>query len=77
MLPSGRTDNVSSPGREYSFTFNNAFFIGLDQNQFGSSMPAYYIVSIHKRAFLSRPVKKKRVYVARTFHVRYDMGFGA
>jgi hypothetical protein len=43
MLPSERTDNISSPGREYSFTFNNAFFIGLDQNQFGSSMPAYYI----------------------------------
>jgi predicted MPP superfamily phosphohydrolase len=41
MLPSGRTDNVSSPGREYSFTFNNAFFIGLDQNQFGSSFPRH------------------------------------
>ncbi len=42
LLPSGRTDNADYPGREYSFTYSNAFFIGLDQNQFGSSMPAYY-----------------------------------
>lgn len=42
VLPSGRTDNSDYHGREYSFAFNNAFFIGLDQNQFGSSMPAYY-----------------------------------
>jgi hypothetical protein len=34
-------------------------------------------VSIHKRAFLSRPVNKKSVYVARTFHVRYELDFGA
>jgi hypothetical protein len=34
-------------------------------------------VPIHKRAFLSRSVNKKSVYVARTFHVRYELGFGA
>lgn len=42
VLPPGRTDNADYAGREYSFTFNNALFIGLDQNQFGSSMPDYY-----------------------------------
>jgi len=41
-LPAGRVDNDSYPGREYSFIFNNAFFIGLDQNQYGPSMPDYY-----------------------------------
>ena len=35
------------------------------------------MVSIHKRAFLNRPVNKKSVYVARTLHVLYELGFGA
>lgn len=42
ILPEGRSDNSTYPGREYSFTSHNAFFIGLNQNQFGDSMPAYY-----------------------------------
>lgn len=42
-LPAGRTDHPSRPGREYAFTHQNAFFIGLDQNQFDrGSAPFYY-----------------------------------
>lgn len=41
-FPPGRTDNPAMPGREFSFVHRNALFIGLDQNQFGPSFPAYY-----------------------------------
>lgn len=41
-LPAGRVDNPEHPGMEYSFVFKNALFIGLNQNQFGDSFPAYY-----------------------------------
>lgn len=42
MFPSGRVDNPAYPGMEYSFVFNNALFIGLNQNQFADTFPEYY-----------------------------------
>ncbi len=42
-LPAERTDNPQYPGREYSFTYQNALFIGLDQNQWEQGpSPGYY-----------------------------------
>ncbi len=44
QLPAGRTNNPAHPDMEYSFTFNNALFLGLHQNQFeqGVNRPYYY-----------------------------------
>jgi len=42
VLPAGRTDDTSRPGRQYSFNFNNALFIGLDQNKFEYGEPPHY-----------------------------------
>ncbi|MCL5022724.1 MAG: metallophosphoesterase [Nitrospirae bacterium] len=41
-FPASRTDNPAFPGMEYSFIFNNAFFIGLNQNRFADTFPEYY-----------------------------------
>ncbi len=41
-FPPGRRDNPACPGMEYSFVFNNALFIALNQNQFADTFPAYY-----------------------------------
>jgi hypothetical protein len=44
QLPAGRTNNTAHPDMEYSFVFNNALFLGLNQNQFeqGVNRPYYY-----------------------------------
>lgn len=44
LMPQGRTSNPSYPDMEYSFAFKNAFFLGLNQNQFeqGDTRPYYY-----------------------------------
>ena len=44
QLPTGRTNNPAHPDMEYSFVFNNAYFLGINQNQFeqGVNQPNYY-----------------------------------
>jgi 3',5'-cyclic AMP phosphodiesterase CpdA len=44
LLPVGRTNNPTHPDMEYSFAFKNAFFLGINQNQFeqGVNRPYYY-----------------------------------
>jgi 3',5'-cyclic AMP phosphodiesterase CpdA len=44
QLPAGRTNNPAHPDMEYSFVFNNAYFLGINQNQFeqGVNQPNYY-----------------------------------
>ena len=44
QLPAGRTNNPAHPNMEYSFVFNNAYFLGINQNQFeqGVNQPYYY-----------------------------------
>jgi hypothetical protein len=42
MLPGARADNPQFPGREYSFTYQNALFIGLDQNQWEQGAAPFY-----------------------------------
>lgn len=44
QLPAGRTNNPAHPDMEYSFVFNNAYFLGIHQNQFeqGVTRPYYY-----------------------------------
>lgn len=41
-LPCPRVDNPKYPGMEYGFVFKNAFFIGLDQNQFEPGCPPFH-----------------------------------
>jgi hypothetical protein len=43
-LPEGRTSNPAHPDMEYSFSFDNAYFLGINQNQFeqGVNQPYYY-----------------------------------
>lgn len=44
LLPAGRTNNPGHPDMEYNFVFNNACFLGINQNQFeqGVYRPNYY-----------------------------------